>query len=830
MAAGEDHHPLRMAEDLLESSISSQFSQIVVGKEPTHLGPICIHFQIGLFKEGVNVPEGRLSFKSAKKLAAEIIEKKAPDWSVIGLGEKLLLFKHDSSSDQLLHRLSEQHYLHDGDLVEVVLAATATLTEVKFRPHTLVVHSYRTPTFCHHCGEMLWGLVRQGLKCEGCGLDFHKRCALMLPNDCLRVYRPCGPSLSLFPPARPRSTSLSNHTGGSLEEISMTKPSRSRPPSWADRPVWLGVCDGGRGGRPLVPHTFHIHTYTKPTMCQHCHRLLKGLFRQGLQCSDCKFNCHKRCESQVLPDCRGERTSGEENSTTQQVECEEEMAVETINSIYEEYRFKERPRVEDGPAAPPPIGPCFSSNIPLMRVVQSVRHSKRRSSRVLKKGWLLHHTNVDLLRKRHYWILDGKSITLCQNETSNKYYKELPLSEVLQVRVPAQMTAPVQPDDSGCSFELVTSSLIYCVFAGTEGPAWESAIRLALMPLQSSTHSTTEQTVVPDVSLMSVIQDVSLLYQIFSDEVLGSGQFGVVYGGTHRQTGWPVAIKVIDKNRFPTSQERQSKNEVAILQNLSHPGVIVLEGMFETVERTFVIMEKLHSDMLEMILSHENGRLPERTSRFLVMQILEALRYLHMKHVAHCDLKPENVLLSSPDPFPQVKLCDFGFARIIGEKSFRLSVVGTPAYLAPEVINSNGYNRSLDMWAVGVILYVSLSGTFPFNEDEDIHQQITNAAFMYPRHPWALISLEAVSLINNLLQVVVRRRFSVGKAMGHPWLQNFQLWCDLRMFEQRLGHRYLTHESDDERWRHHAQEKNLTLPPHLTSAVTLTHSVSHALK
>lgn len=94
---------------------------------------------------------------------------------------------------------------------------------------------------------------------------------------------------------------------------------------------------------------------------------------------------------------------------------------------------------------------------------------------------------------------------------------------------------------------------------------------------------------------------------------------------------------------------------------------------------------------------------------------------------------------------PQVKLCDFGFARIIGEKSFRRSVVGTPAYLAPEVISSNGYNRSLDMWSVGVIMYVSLSGTFPFNEDEDIRQQITNATFMYPRQTWAPISLEGMN-------------------------------------------------------------------------------------
>lgn len=90
----------------------------------------------------------------------------------------------------------------------------------------------------------------------------------------------------------------------------------------------------------------------------------------------------------------------------------------------------------------------------------------------------------------------------------------------------------------------------------------------------------------------------------------------------------------------------------------------------------------------------------------------------------------------------QVKLCDFGFARIIGEKSFRRSVVGTPAYLAPEVLRSKGYNRSLDMWSVGVIIYVSLSGTFPFNEDEDINDQIQNAAFMYPPMPWKEISTE----------------------------------------------------------------------------------------
>ncbi|KAM6909451.1 protein kinase D4 [Xenentodon cancila] len=776
-----------------------------------------VQFQLGLFREVVRVSAGNLSYRHARRLAAEVIKRKAPDCTVVGPGEKILLFRHQPASEQLLQRLTASDELQDGDLIEVIIAGSANVTEMRTRPHTLVVQSYRTPTFCHHCGEMLWGLVRQGLKCDGCGLDFHKRCALLLLNDCSRIRRQVSVSLSLFPPRQPRTPSLSSQVGGSLEEISTTKPS-SRPPSWAEPPVWLGV--GYRvNSRAPVPHTFHIHSYTKPTICQYCHRLLKGLFRQGLQCSDCRFNCHRRCEPRVPRDCPGERRgmNGDATGNSSPADTEDGESESTSLTLDDS---------EDGMSSPgePPaetdeveqlrdqMSPCFSSNIPLMRVVQSVHHTKRRVAGVLREGWLLHHTDTDALRKKHYWILDWKSITLYQSESSTKYYKEIPLSEVLQVRGPTQLSVPLLLGAGAHSFELVTAALVFCVQAGAEGAAWLSAVCQALRPMQSRRGQGSEENQDEEQDKENV--DISSVYQILTDEVLGSGQFGVVYGGTHRTSSRSVAIKVINKTRFPT-EERHLRNEVIILQNLSHPGVVLVEGMFETSEHVFVVMQKLHGDMLEMILSSEKGRLPERITRFLIIQILEALRYLHLKHVAHCDLKPENVLLASADPLPQVKLCDFGFARIIGEKSFRRSIVGTPAYLAPEVISSSGYNRSLDMWSLGVILYVSLSGTFPFNEDEDIRQQITNAAFMYPCQPWASVSLEAVSLVNNLLQVSVRRRFTVGKALGHSWLKDFQLWCDLREFELRMGCRYLTHPGDEEQWSRYALEMGLNFPSHL---------------
>lgn len=122
------------------------------------------------------------------------------------------------------------------------------------------------------------------------------------------------------------------------------------------------------------------------------------------------------------------------------------------------------------------------------------------------------------------------------------------------------------------------------------------------------------------------------------------------------------------------------------------------------------------------------------------------------------------------------------------------------------------------MWSVGVIIYVSLSGTFPFNEEEDINDQIQNAAFMYPPNPWKEISsngkcsqtslkrnlttfhVPAIDLINNLLQVKQRKRYTVDKSLQHYWLQDKQTYLDLRALETQVGIRYLTHEVDDVRW------------------------------
>ncbi|XP_064164150.1 serine/threonine-protein kinase D1 isoform X2 [Anguilla rostrata] len=678
---------------------------------------ISFQIQIGLSREPVLLDSSDLSLAHVREMACSIVDQKFPECGFYGIYDKILLFRHDPGSSNILQLVKCATDILEGDLVEVVLSASATVEDFQIRPHALFVHSYRAPAFCDHCGEMLWGLVRQGLKCEGCGLNYHKRCAFKIPNNCsgIRKRRLSNVSMTGLTTTRSVSTEPSPSTSDetllcpvspSMEQKAQSdtfpgREKRSNSQSYIGRPIEL---DKILLSKVKVPHTFVIHSYTRPTVCQYCKKLLKGLFRQGLQCKDCKFNCHKRCAPKVPNNCLGEVAINgdllspgaesdvviEEGSDDNDSEknnaliddMDESMAPESALALgmgQGDIGYLQDPDTEDSSRT---ISPSTSNNIPLMRVVQSVKYIKRKSSNVMKEGWLVHFTSKDTLRKRHYWRLDSKAITLYQNDTGSKYYKEIPLSEVLSLE-PAN-TVDLMPEGANphC-FEISTAGVVYYVGENLLNVVggmptnssvlvsgvgldvarmWEMAIQHALMPviskgLSHGAHHSHHKDVSVSISVSNCqIQenvDISSVYQIFPDEVLGSGQFGIVYGGKHRKTGRDVAIKIIDKLRFPTKQESQLRNEVAILQNLHHPGVVNLECMFETPERVFVVMEKLHGDMLEMILSSEKGRLPERITKFLVTQILVALRHLHFKNIVHCDLKPENVLLASADPFPQ---------------------------------------------------------------------------------------------------------------------------------------------------------------------------------
>ncbi|GIY57510.1 hypothetical protein CEXT_208101 [Caerostris extrusa] len=654
------------------------FHQIIVDMEPPILNlpdEVTFMMQVGLARDSITVDVGDLNLKSLKDLACNFVDKKTY--------RKIDSFRHDYNSTNILLPINVASEVSEGTLVEIVVSGKDPSEDIQIMPHALTVHSYKTPTFCDFCGEMLFGLVRQGLKCEGCGLNFHKRCAYKIPNNCTHTRRRRS-ATSLYPRSPTESLGHTTSSAASFDDTMLggSSPSRARSPSLnMGRPVWV---ERELAGRIRVPHTFVVHSYTRPTVCQHCKKLLKGLIRQGLQCKDCKFNVHKKCMEKVPMDCAGKllkngvnsnitteagrNGDGEPEGERESIEDESDTESEQTEKVNENQESQQDS--QDNPDEEKiPANVTSSNNIPLMRIVQSIKQMRRKGSKILKEGWIVHFTSKDNMKKRHYWRLDTKSIILFQNETTTKYYKEIPLSEILSVE-PTKQQVSTESGQTYC-FELRTANVDYYIGEDPDiSRGWEVAIRQALMPVTTPT-------------TITLIKDVGGYQSSVSNFSRGSSRIWSIWSGLWGSSSnkWPNSSNQSNRKvRFPTKQEAQLKNEVSILQNIHHPGVVNLEKMFETPERIFVVMEKLKGDMLEMILSSEMRRLSERITKFLVFQILSALRHLHFKNVVHCDLKPENVLLSSDSDFPQVKLCDFGFARIIGEKSFR-RLVGTPAYL-----------------------------------------------------------------------------------------------------------------------------------------------------
>ncbi|CAK5088320.1 unnamed protein product [Meloidogyne enterolobii] len=761
---------------------------------------ITIILQYGPLKEMVVVERtvDPNAFEIFRQKARQMVEKQlqieasinSTGTSNIMVGE-IQLFLHDYKSFNMLTCLATLTQLDNGSVVEIIRIERH---ERPTKPHSLIVNTYVTPTFCDYCGEILMGLVKQGLQCQSCKCNFHKKCAFAPRNNCAKS--------DIVP---------STFLAGGVDQQYLTHDNDHHQQQLKQQNL-------PQHPQFQLPHSLLIHNYKMPTVCKICDKLLVGIVKQGLRCRDCKVNVHKKCAHLLPSNCQ----ITAENAITPNVTFEQQNASNDID-IQQQISSNKQSQL---------IDTSTDAMIPLARLPGSASSRSQRPAgpmgQIVCEGWLIHFVlqERDRRRLRHYWILSNGIISLFSEYNDgvnpNRVFKQINLAEIIAL-VPYEGPS-LDPKSPPHAFEIrTTTNLTYCVGENLEallqgGPTtaqqvnnklatgsvvggalswqqWYQALQQSLQPPVLR-----NETAAPEPALQ-----FSQLYQLQREKILGSGQFGTVFSAVHRHSRREVAVKMIAKDRFSkkSSAVETLKSEVAILQAVDFQGIIKLESMFETKDKIFVVMEKMNGDMLELILSQASGRLNERSAKFLIMQILRALRYLHSRGIAHCDLKPENVLLSDfKSNFPQTKLCDFGYARFIGETQFRKTIVGTPAYLAPEVLKKKGYNKSLDMWSVGVIVYVTLSGTFPFNENEEITDQIQNAEFMFPSNPWREIGREAIDLIQQLLKVQIEERLNIDECIAHQWLRDPQTYYDLFCLEKRLGleKRYLTSDSEDLIW------------------------------
>mmetsp|Transcript_19930 Transcript_19930/g.55113 ORF Transcript_19930/g.55113 Transcript_19930/m.55113 type:complete len:512 (+) Transcript_19930:99-1634(+) len=266
--------------------------------------------------------------------------------------------------------------------------------------------------------------------------------------------------------------------------------------------------------------------------------------------------------------------------------------------------------------------------------------------------------------------------------------------------------------------------------------------------------------------------------------IIGSGNFSEVRLGVHVQTGEQRALKVINKKSFWQFQRKRDsrlslKSEAETLISLSHEGIVRVYEWFETEAHLYLVMELLSDgDLLACILDH--GCFTEPQARRLFKQLCEAVRYLHEKNVVHRDLKPENILVVGKDRNEMgLKIADFGLAWRNMTSGDCQTFCGTPHYLSPEVINtfqdrasgqSAGYGKQVDMWSLGVILYVMLSGVPPF-EDEGLYEQILEGRFEFDVREWLAVSPDAKDLVRQLMTVNALERLNITQTLDHRWLR-----------------------------------------------------------
>eukprot|EP00069_Balaena_mysticetus_P014630 bmy_01639T0 len=265
-------------------------------------------------------------------------------------------------------------------------------------------------------------------------------------------------------------------------------------------------------------------------------------------------------------------------------------------------------------------------------------------------------------------------------------------------------------------------------------------------------------------------------------KTLGSGACGEVKLAFERKTCKKVAIKIISKRKFAIGSEREAdpalnvETEIEILKKLNHPCIIKIKDFFDA-EDYYIVLELMEGgELFDRVVG--NKRLKEATCKLYFYQMLLAVQYLHENGIIHRDLKPENVLLSSQKEDCLIKITDFGQSKILGETSLMRTLCGTPTYLAPEVLNSfgtAGYNRAVDCWSLGVILFICLSGYPPFSEHKthvSLKDQITSGKYNFIPEVWAEVSEKALDLVKKLLIVDPKARFTTEEALRHPWLQD----------------------------------------------------------
>ncbi|XP_071686006.1 calcium-dependent protein kinase 7-like [Rutidosis leptorrhynchoides] len=253
---------------------------------------------------------------------------------------------------------------------------------------------------------------------------------------------------------------------------------------------------------------------------------------------------------------------------------------------------------------------------------------------------------------------------------------------------------------------------------------------------------------------------------------LGRGEFGVTYLCTDLETGERFACKSILKKKLKNSVDIDDmRREIEIMKHLpKHPNIVTLKDTYEDNDAVHIVMELCEGgELFDRIVAR--GHYTERAAAAIMRTIVEVVQVCHMNGVMHRDLKPENFLFANKKETSPLKTIDFGLSVFFKPGKVFNEVVGSPWYMAPEVLKRN-YGPEVDVWSAGVILYILLCGVPPFwaETEQGVAQAILRSEINFDRDPWSKVSEKAKDLVKKMLNPDPNLRLTAQQVLEHPWL------------------------------------------------------------
>ena len=294
--------------------------------------------------------------------------------------------------------------------------------------------------------------------------------------------------------------------------------------------------------------------------------------------------------------------------------------------------------------------------------------------------------------------------------------------------------------------------------------------------------SKTRKYYTPDIEIMKhFIKNIkeAIGYMKFSDyyelkEVIGKGKFGVVNLGIHKKTQQQVAVKIINKDSIKTTEDKELvRIEIGILKLCHHPNVVRLLDHLENEDYIFIVTEYIEGGTLGQYFKKRNFNFSERQASSIMSQIANGVKYLHKYGIVHRDLKPDNIMITQQNDFGIIKIMDFGLSKIVSTQEKMVDGYGTLSYVAPEVLLRTPYNKEVDIWSMGVILYYMLCGHLPFkgNKEVVIAEKIVNDDLEFDEDEWEVRSKKVRELITSCLKKEPEERITIDDFLNHPWFK-----------------------------------------------------------